>query len=66
MATKKRLSPIYELEKFANAFSGKVTKFQGDGLFRFGVLAKQFTGPNPEVENIPRYEYNRVKLVFSG
>ena len=38
MATKKRLSLIYELENFANTYLGKVTKFQGDGLFRFGVL----------------------------
>ena len=39
MATKKRLSLIYELQNFANAFLGKVTKFQGDGLFRLGVLS---------------------------
>ena len=38
MATKKRLSLIYELENFANTYLGKVTKFQVDGLFRFGVL----------------------------
>ena len=38
MATKKRLSLIYELESFANIYLGKVTKFQVDGLFRFGVL----------------------------
>ena len=35
MATQKRLSLIYELENFANTYLGKVTKFQGDGLFRF-------------------------------
>ena len=39
MATKKRLSLIYELENFANTYLGKVTKFQGDGLFRFEVLS---------------------------
>ena len=39
MATKKRLSLIYELENFANIYLRKVTKFQGDGLFRFGVLS---------------------------
>ena len=39
MATKKRRSLIYELENFANTYLGKVTKFQVDGLFRFGVLS---------------------------
>ena len=39
MATKKRLSLIYELENFANTYLGKITKCQGDGLFRFGVLS---------------------------
>ena len=39
MAIKKRLSLIYELENFANTYLGKVTKFQVDGLFRFGVLS---------------------------
>ena len=39
MATKKRLSLIYELRNFANTYLRKVTKFQGDGLFRFGVLS---------------------------
>ena len=39
MATKKRLSLIYELDNFANTYFGKVTKFQVDGLFRFGVLS---------------------------
>ena len=39
MATKKHLSLIYELENFVNTYLGKVTKFQGDGLFRFGVLS---------------------------
>ena len=39
MATKKRLSLIYELQNFANTYLGKVTKFQVDGLFRFGVLS---------------------------
>ena len=28
MATKKRLSPIYELENFVNTYSRKVSKFQ--------------------------------------
>ena len=39
MATRKGLSLIYELENFANTFLGKGTKFEGDGLFRFGVLS---------------------------
>ena len=39
MATKKCLSPSYELENFANTYLGKVTTFQVDGLFRFGVLS---------------------------
>ena len=57
MATKKHLSLIYELEDFANTYLGKVTKFQGDGLFPF-LSSEQFTGL--EVENNPppppRYE----------
>ena len=39
MATKKRLSLTYELGNFANTYLGKVSKFQVDGLFRFGVLS---------------------------
>ena len=39
MATTKRLSLIYEIQNFANAYLGKVTKFQGNGLFCFGVLS---------------------------
>ena len=39
MATKKRLSLIYEIENFANTHLGNVTKFQGNGLLRFGVLS---------------------------
>ena len=58
MATKKRLSLIYELENFANTYLGKVTKFQGDGLFRFGVLNNllswRWKTPPPGV--------NRVKI----
>ena len=53
MATKKRLSLIYELENFANTYLGKVTKFQVDGLFRFGVLSNLL-----EMESTP--------LVFNG
>ena len=29
MATKKRISLIYEIENFADTYLGKVTKFQG-------------------------------------
>ena len=39
MAAKKRLSLIYEIQNFANNYLGKVIKFQGNGLFRFGVLS---------------------------
>ena len=39
MATTKGLSLICEIPQFANAYLGKVTKFQGYGLFRFGVLS---------------------------
>ena len=39
MATRKRLSLICEIPNFANACLGKVTKFQGHSLLRFGVLS---------------------------
>ena len=39
MATMKDVSLICEIPNFANAYLGKVTKFQGYGLFRFGVLS---------------------------
>ena len=39
MATKKCLSLAYEIQNFDNTYLGKVTKFQGNGLFRFGVLS---------------------------
>ena len=39
MATKKRLSLIYELENFSNTYLRKVTKFHVDGLFRSGGLS---------------------------
>ena len=39
MATRKRLSLIYEIQSFANTYLGKVNKFQGNGLFRFKVLS---------------------------
>ena len=39
MATRKRLSLICEIQNFANAYLGKVAKFQGYSLFRFGVLS---------------------------
>ena len=57
MATKKRLSLIYELENFANTYLGKVTKFQVGGLFRFGVLSNLL-----EVENTPSPRANRVDI----
>ena len=39
MATAKRPSLIHEIENFANTYLGKVTKFQGNGLSRSGVLS---------------------------
>ena len=39
MATKKRQSVSYVIQHFANTYSGKVTKFQGNGLFCIGVLS---------------------------
>ena len=39
MATRERLSLICEVPNFANAYLGKVTKFQGYSLFHFGVLS---------------------------
>ena len=56
MATAKGLSLICEIRNFANAYLGKVTKFQGYGLFRFGVLSL-------EVGNTPGM--NRVKDIHS-
>ena len=35
MATKNRLSLIYEHENLTDTYLGKVTKFHGDGLFCF-------------------------------
>ena len=39
MATTKGISLICETPNFAGAYLGKVTKFQGYGLSRFGVLS---------------------------
>ena len=39
MATRKRLPPIYKIKKFAYTYLGRVTKFQANGLFLFGVLS---------------------------
>ena len=55
MATRKRISVIFELENFADTYLEKVTKFQGDGLFRFGVLNNLLawrwkTPPSPRYE----------------
>ena len=38
MATKKRLSLIYEIQNFADTYLEKVKEFQGNGFLRFGVL----------------------------
>ena len=58
MAIKKRLSSIFELENFANTYLWKVTKFQGDSLFRFGVLSHLLGW---RVKNTPPPGANRVK-----
>ena len=39
MATKKRLSLIYKIGNFANTYLGKANQFQGNSLFRYGVLS---------------------------
>ena len=39
MATQKRVCLIHELGNFADTWFRKDTKFQGDGLSRFGVLS---------------------------
>ena len=39
MATTKHLSLIYKIQTFADTYLGKVTKFQGNDLFRFGGLS---------------------------
>ena len=54
MAIKKRLSLIYEIEKFTNTKLAKVPKFQGNGLLRFGILSHLLdwrwkTTPLPQV-----------------
>ena len=38
MATQKRVCLIHEFGNFADTWFRKVTKFQGDGLSRVGVL----------------------------
>ena len=53
MARTKGLSLICEIPNFADAYLGKVTKFQGYGLFRFGVLSNLLrwkTTPLPPYE----------------
>ena len=39
MATQKRVCLIHELGNFAHTWFRKVTKSQGDGLSRFGILS---------------------------
>ena len=64
MATNQRpISQICEIPNFANAHLGKVTKFQGYGLFRFGVLSNllawRWKHPPP-----PPPSMNRVKVAI--
>ena len=61
MARKKRLSLIYEVENFAYTYLRKVTKFQGDGLFRFGVLSNLLAW---RWKTTPPPSMNRVKEVM--
>ena len=56
MATRKCLSLICEVPNFANAYLGKVTKFQGYSSFRFGVLSIRLGGGKH-----PPSDMNRVK-----
>ena len=60
MATRKLLSLTCEIPNFANAYLGKVTKFQGYSLFLFWS-SEQFTGL--EVENTTP-GMNRVNCLF--
>ena len=69
MATKKRLSLIYELKSFANTYLGKVTKFQGDGLFRFGAIywpgGGKFIPPLPGMNRVKLRTKRKLALTFS-
>ena len=66
MASTKRLSSIYEIQNFANTYLGKVTKFQGNGLFRFGVpshlLGRRWKTPSP----LPTPGSYMVKMTVVG
>ena len=65
MATRKPLSLICEIPNFANAYLGKVTKFESYSVFRFGVLSNlldwmwKTTPPPPP-------GMNRVKITFKA
>ena len=60
MATTKRLSLIYEIQNFADTYLRKVTKFQGNGLFRVGVLSHLLC---LRLKTLPLPRANRVKLL---
>ena len=64
MATKKRLSLIYEIGNFVNTYLGKVSKFQDNGLFRFGVLS-HLLGPRWKTPPLGAYREN-TPLVLIG
>ena len=59
---KESLSLIFELENFANTQLRKVTKFQGDSLFRSGVLSHYWAGGGKHP--LPPHCANTVKDRF--
>ena len=44
LETRKSLSLIYEIQNFANTCLEKVSKFQGNGMFHFGILSHLLVG----------------------
>ena len=65
MATTKGLSLICEISNLANAYLGKVAKFQGYGLFRFGVLSTLLawrwkTTPPPGMNRVNMQNFFKV------
>ena len=53
METRKGLSLIYEIQNFANTYLEKVSKFQGNGMFHFGILSHLlFGGATPGMNRV--------------
>ena len=67
MATTKHLSLICEIPNFANACLGKVTQFQGHGLFHFGVLCNlliwRWKHPPPPTINLKTKAWDSMDQV---